>query len=374
MNLIYLEDYLDYLNGVWVENGAIAAGLTPIKLATYDRSPIASMSAYAANVQAQGLDECLTDRQVALARKIVEKYRRQLLARGITLPSNINELPLRYKIRLIDRRKQLTYDSDARKLNLFFPYDAQKISKMKELENGSFGEVTWLKQNRVWQLDYTEGNLCALLNIFQDDSDLIIDDELEPVVKEILTASKKDLPTLDLENNKLIFKNCVPYVQDYFTQHNFDLTNLDHLPLLVSYAKKLELEIGDELFLELDKRYGLPIAEYLSNSIITLPTNNSATGVWVEYIKKLNQLLPTVHWILKLNYWDTRVNWQELQNYSFIKVKKNSILNLDKSLDLSKLTNSIIIADSIVAPGINMAFFEQHALKTIYVSDIGKLE
>lgn len=379
MALQYIEDYLEFFygsmdkEGTGVKSTHIHSPLGPIKLATYDRSPITSMGSFCFKVRVNNLTSCLTDRQIGLAKTIIFKYQRQLLSLGIELPKSIDDLSLRHPVRSIDRIKNLSLVAEQKKLLLRFPYDPKKVSALHEYTSNSAGKTEWNNQDKQWEFDYTEGNLSTILKLFENDN-LKIDDALEPVVVDMLTASKKDLPTFAVSESKMELINCHASVHEYLATKQYNQFDIDNLPLWTSLAITLGLEIDPSVISKLENDYGSDVSSIMCNRIITLPSNNQPDGPWYNTLLNANSILKNHDWVLYLTWWTSKTSWSPFSNLVDLSPKDKNSYRIEPSLveSFSSLTNPIVVLDSAISRDGLRTFIENSATKVIYISDIGK--
>lgn len=379
MALQYIEDYLEFLYGSMSKEGVGAQSIPfhspvcPIKLATYDRSPVTSMGSFCFKARIGNLETCLTDRQLDLAKKIIFKYQRQLSSIGILLPSSPDDLMVRHQVRTIDRSKTLSFDEEKKKLFLRFPYDPKKISSLHDYSPNGAGKVEWNNQDKVWEFDYTEGNLKTILELFKD-SDLKFDDQIEPAIVDMLKASVKDLPTFAVHDSMMKLVNCHPSVYEHLEKKNYRENDIDNLSTWTAIATSLGLEIDPSVSYKLEEQYGLDVASIITNRVVTLPSNNQPTGPWYDTLLKANSALKDHNWVLHLTWWTSQTIWHPFQNLVNLSPKEKNSYRLDPVFveTLHQLENPIVILDSVISRDTLRNFVEQTATKIIYISDIGK--
>lgn len=158
--LKYLEDFVEYIAGYRTATGNPTSYFTPtIRLANYDYSIVESLGRQTSNGTGY------TDRQAALARKLVHKYRRQLTLTGISIE---DDLPLRHSIRNVDRRRRINHDSDNNQLVIQFPFDNKLVDQLRALSNISCGHVVFDRDRRVWCVDASVPNTMWIWSWAQD--------------------------------------------------------------------------------------------------------------------------------------------------------------------------------------------------------------
>jgi len=381
MTLRYVEDYLEFLYGTMDKEGngtslskfSMHNNNNKIKLATYDKSPVASMGAFCAKARTENYESCLTDRQIELARKIITKYRRQFLLVGIVLPESDLDIKLRHPVRKIDRSKYLEHDVANKQLNLKFPYDPKKISSLHDYVNASSGKAEWINSDRRWQFDLTEGNIVKILDLFQNE-DLKIDESLTSIVTDVLTAGPKDLPSLTLEDGVMKLANCHPQVNEYLKSLNWEANQINKLASWASQAVALGLRIDETVLDKLLEQHNDDVVNIIVNRKTTLPSNNQSDGPWFNSLLKANEALQDYPWILHLTWWTDKTNWSSFKNLTEYREKDKNSFKVQKQFAelLQGLKDPIVVVDSVIGRDAVRNFIETNSLKVIYISDIGQ--
>lgn len=380
MTLRYVEDYLEFLYGTMDKEGNAAssfsygvAGQNYIKLATYDKSPVASMGNFCAKARTEKFESCLTDRQAELARKIIVKYRRQFLLQGIVLPDSDRDIELRHPIRRIDRTKYLEHDVENKSLNLKFPYDPKKISALHDYVNQSAGAVGWNNSDRRWKLDLTEGNITKILELFQNE-DLKIDDSLTEIVTDVMSAGPKDLPTLSVNNDAMQLINCHQRVNEYLDSINWNPTSTDKLANWASQAVSLGLRVDENVVDNLRAQHSSEVVNIIINRKTTLPSNNQPVGPWYNSLLEANHALQEYPWVLYLTWWTNKTDWSPFKNMIEYQEKDKNSFKVQKQFAelLQGLKDPIVVVDSVIGRDAVRNFIENNSLKVVYISDIGQ--
>ena len=380
MTLRYVEDYLEFLYGTMDKEGNSTSAFSysmlnkgKIKLATYDKSPVASMGSFCMKARVDQYESCLTDRQVELARKIITKYRRQLLLHGIILPDSDQDIELRHPTRKIDRTKYLEHDAEKKQLNLKFPYDPKKISTLHDYVNTGAGKVEWTNAERRWQFDLTEGNVAKILELFQNE-DLKIDESLTEIITDVMSAGPKDLPCIAIHDDMMHLPNCHPRVDEYMRSVGWDPSQLDKLAIWASQAVSLGLQVDESAIDLLLERYSKDIVDIIINRKSTLPSNNHPDGPWYDYLLEVNEILQDHPWVLNLTWWTNKTDWSPFKNMIEYKENDKSSFKVQKQFAdlLQGLQDPIVVVDSIIGRDAIRNFIESNSLKVIYISDIGQ--
>lgn len=326
------------------------------------------MGAYCQKARLNKVQECLTDRQVTLARTIVGKYRRQLLEKGVVLPDDVNAIPLRHNVRAIDRTQGITANIEEKTFTLKFPYSPQKISTLHNYTTtDSAGKIEWDNKARTWTFDLTEGNIKTVLDLFKSE-DLKIDDSIAGYVEDVMRANPTQLPRIVYENNQLVLQNCHQELLEYIADNEIDLTNIINS---VAYISCLGVNIDDTVVQHLTNQFGYDVARIICDRRIVMPSGNQPDGPWHTTLLKANQVLKDVTWVLYLTWWSDKTNWSEFQNITNIKASR-SFSNVDEAfVNIVENKDTIVVMDSVVGSDAIKNYIEHKALKVIYISDIG---
>jgi hypothetical protein len=151
--LTYLEDYLEFIAGARDLTGQLIPRFvnTPVvSLANYDYGIVDSFAEQ--TLQGRGL----TDRQSALAKKLVHKYRRQLKGLGVSVPEQLDH---RIPIRVVDRSRTLIHNPATQNLELRFPFDGSLVEKIRNFGQNSCGQVAFDRDLRCWLIAATLPNV-----------------------------------------------------------------------------------------------------------------------------------------------------------------------------------------------------------------------
>lgn len=178
----YVEEYIEFIAGYRDITGK-RLGLfdtlpSPISLARYDVTIIESLA-----VQTAESNKAYTDKQAALAVRIVDKYRRQLA--GLKMPVAVTETLTNFKlgIRVIDRSKSVYLYQD--KIIMRFPYDTKLIDLVKSSRRTSQGSFEFDNDNKVWKLALTEYAVNWAVTVARA-NDFTISDELLVLYNKII--------------------------------------------------------------------------------------------------------------------------------------------------------------------------------------------
>ena len=185
---LYVEDYIEFISG-WRTRGGKLLGLfqnqqSPLSLARYDVQILSSMGEQTALSQ-----KPYTDKQAALAVKIVTKYRKQLgnLENPVYLPEVLDNF--RLGIRQVDRSRRIYINNDS--VIVRFPFDGSLIEQLRELAKHSQGECKWNPKEKVWQGALTEFNVNYIVALGKSHQ-FEIADEVSELQQQIQAVEQTD--------------------------------------------------------------------------------------------------------------------------------------------------------------------------------------
>ena len=281
----FVEDYLEFIGGRRDANGKVF-GLfdhqaCPINLARYDVTVIDSLTSQTVDMQ-----NAFTDKQAALAVKIVDKYRRQLskLDPAIVLPDKLENF--RLGIRIVDRSKSVTIRDD--KFILKFPYDTKLIDTVKKQAKVGEGAMLFDHDNKVWRVSMTENMLNWIMAICPQ-NDFIIEAGVRDLYLKMLEIEQQGYNIiLKLENDQLSIVNAPNSMLEYI-----DIMGglkIENLLQLVDAAPTLGYQVDQELLdtaKELD--YGSNFDFVINRKTVCAKDQTSLTEI-LDYAKKVNRL------------------------------------------------------------------------------------
>lgn len=245
----YVEDYIEIINGDRNPATGKLYGLfndTPpiVNLARYDVQIVNSMSDATSN------NRPLTDRQAALACKIVLKYRKQLEKLSIDV-SPVETPQFRLGIRTIDRRRILSIENN--NIVLQFPYDVKLIDDIRELAKLSEGRWAFDGDTKTWKIGLTETNVIAA-NGFAQNHQFEICKEFNVLIDAVSTCEGTDY-AIKLTNTTdgLIITNAANGLTEYI--NNWCGFNYDNINQLVDAAPILGYTVDQEIEQEMVSRY-----------------------------------------------------------------------------------------------------------------------
>lgn len=225
-----VEDYLEVIAGI---RDPVTLKTKPnnwfndfepiVNLARYDTDVLNSMSTTANEGRA------LTEKQGALAVKIVIKYKRQLAAKGIDVAPVEEQVTWRMPLRKLDYTRKIALHDD--KIMVQFPFDSVLIDSLRDFRKESQGHGEWNKENKTWSFALTEYNLVWLTTWAQQNS-FEIDQELAQLNSIVAEVEKTPYAIeLELANGELTISNCPVTLHEYIVSHmgGFDIDNMMRL-------------------------------------------------------------------------------------------------------------------------------------------------
>ena len=193
-----------------------------INLARYDVSVLTSMTDQVTQNQA------LTERQGELLCKILLKYTRQFVAKGIDVKPI--ELPVwRTPLRKMDYSQRLLIDNDA--IVVRFPYNQELIDSIKDFAKNSQGSSKWDRDHKHWRVALTEYNLSWLYTWAQANN-FEIDHTVKDLMQIVLVAEQTPYAIeLYVDNDRLNITNAETSLINHINQSvgGFGLDNVARL-------------------------------------------------------------------------------------------------------------------------------------------------
>jgi len=249
---LYVEDYIEFISG-WRTRGGKLLGLfqnqpSPLSLARYDVQILSSMGEQTALSQ-----KPYTDKQAALAVKIVTKYRKQLgnLENPVYLPETLDNF--RLGIRQVDRSRRIFVEDDS--VIVRFPFDGSLIEQLRELTKHSQGECKWNPKQKVWQGALTEFNVNYIVALGKS-HEFEISDEVLALQKQIQAVEQTDyrIELVKDQYGSYSIKNAESSLTEYLEQQLgvncwTDLIGLCDYSQVCGYtiSKEVEQELADKI-------------------------------------------------------------------------------------------------------------------------------
>ena len=230
-----IEYYIEYIAGMRDKAGAPSwfGGSPPIALATYDVSFVTSVSG-------QTMDgTAMTDRQAALAERLIVKYEKQLRKLGVEQPGHKN---YKHGIRTVDRSSSVTLHGDL--MFLKFPFNEAMINSVKEFIKYAQGRVFWSKPDKAWCFGVTEYNVSWLVAYAQA-AKIHVDAEVQELFDLIIEAEQQPPYAIELrlKDSKFYIENAPESLQEYIEQH----IGFDNIYALVDGSGTLGYTVSKEI-------------------------------------------------------------------------------------------------------------------------------
>ena len=250
LTLSHIEDYLELIAGHRnIKTGKLDTGSMtymlcimepPIKLARYDENVLSNM------VSGIQRNLALTDKQAALACKIILKYRRQWQSLGVNVDPVANP---EYRIppRSMDYTKSLTLNEQADQILIKFPFEPDRVNEIREFSKYSQGATYWNKPARVWQSALTEFNLNWLVSWAQT-QEFAIDQQITKLFDMITDTEHKQQP-LELQlagRTGLIITDASESMLAYFTDQGLTM-HQDHILQIIDKCAEVGVSVHDNV-------------------------------------------------------------------------------------------------------------------------------
>jgi hypothetical protein len=237
MILPSIEDYIEFIAGYKDQNGKIIGWFSPtspIQLASYDTGFFQSVG------EQISVGTALSDKQAALAEKLIATYARQLKKHNVEQPDH-----KKYRLgqRTVDRSTSLTLATEENVLRFRFPYDVRMINDIKAFMKDSQGDVTWNKDAKAWEFAVTEYNV-SWTAAYAKMKGICLDKDTQELFELIMEAEQTPYKIeLSVEDGKCVISNAPDSMLDYIAQH-VDATDLYQM---VDNAGVLGYTVSDEL-------------------------------------------------------------------------------------------------------------------------------
>ena len=235
----HVEDYLEYLAGYEV---SLIASLQPqntnrISLARYDIQIVNSMA------NATMFGTALTDKQGALAVKLILKYRRQFAKLGIDV-GPVEDPQYRIPPRKMDRTKRI-WTTDG-KIHVKFPYDSNMIKDLQTFRESSQGRAYYDRDSKIWYLALTEYNVNWIVT-WGDANGFEIDNGVREIFYQILECEQQPFEIkLVQQASEYTITNAADSLTDYIKEHAGGF-GLDNLVKLIDHAGLCGYAIDDSV-------------------------------------------------------------------------------------------------------------------------------
>lgn len=191
-----------------------------IKMARYDEPIVTSMSEQIARSQG------FTDKQAALAHKIVIKYRKQWIAAGYDVAHLENTPAYRLPCRIVDRSQRI--DLQDREILIRFPYNQDLISALRSCVETIPGRLMFDSQRRLWTCPAVEPRLIWAKE-FGAKYNFEFGVEFDQRITELLATPDYAIE-LDIDQDQVIIRNAESTLLDYINERiGLDINNLVRL-------------------------------------------------------------------------------------------------------------------------------------------------
>jgi hypothetical protein len=286
----YIEDYIEFIGGHRDINnrklGLFDTVSSPISLARYDVNIVNSLAAQTAERNVG-----YTDKQAELAKKIVQKYRRQLsqLNPAVHLPENFSKF--RLTIRTVDRSKRAFIGDNC--VVLKFPYDTELIEMVKRQSKDGEGSGTFNYDNKEWIFAITESTINWICSI-SDKHQIELDRSITDLYIKILECEQQSyaIELVDIGTGYDIV-NAAESLKDYI-QTNLGGFGYDNLLRLIDNAPVLGYTIPNKILIEFYSKHKnkLTVRQRLclSRSKRSFKKNELELEEFIEYARKTNRL------------------------------------------------------------------------------------
>lgn len=288
----YVEDYLeviagkrDIVKGV-MHPSYIFSSFTPIiNLARYDVGFLDSVT------DATLTGSALTDRQAELAVKLINKYQRQLTAKGIAL-ENIEIPKYRKTLRVIDRTRMLSINKDH--MVLKFPYDSKLIEGIRAFLKQSQGGGKFDKDAKEWHMELSEFNVNWLYT-WTKSNGFAVDDKVESIMADIITVEQTEYKIeLDRVDGKLTITNAPNSMIEYIEAQGVSFDDTD-IVRLADMSSVLQYTISESVMNEVVDLIGPQLAVFVSKREYELTGDADQIDRLYRYAQLVNRLPMVVY-------------------------------------------------------------------------------
>jgi hypothetical protein len=282
----YIEEYIEFIAGYRDVNGRQYSLFdnvpSPISLARYDVNIVDSL----ANQTLQ-LSKAYTDKQAALAIRIVDKYRKQLS--NLTTPVAVPEALDKFKlgIRVVDRSKSISLCEN--KIVVRFPYDTKLIDLVKSSRRESQGAVEFDNDDKVWRLALTEYAVNWAVTVGRA-NDFTISDDIVDLYDRIVEEEQKNYRIQLIKTDTgFTITNAAASLIDY-VNNNLGGLGADNLVALLDNAGVLGYEVDPALYSLLPAEFTELSAVLMSTRSHRFEKNTVELEAIVAYARQVNRL------------------------------------------------------------------------------------
>jgi len=257
----YIEEYIEVIAGYRGINGKVDSNylfstVEPlISLARYDTKVVPSLAEQSLSGTAY------TDRQAALAVKLLATYERQLAKRDIDVGIVKNPV-FKMPIRRVDRTTRVWVEDNL--IRLRYPFNTEMIDQMRTAAKASHGQIRFNRELRLQEADLTEWNLNFCYSFAQQHK-FEIDSSVQDLMDLILAVEKTNYKIeLVIKNGKISITNAESSLTDYIEQHHGGINN-NNLVHLIDIAPLFGYVVSEEILQVVTAECGERFASFCTN-------------------------------------------------------------------------------------------------------------
>lgn len=274
----YIEDYIEYIGGYSPLFGSfLLGGTSTLSLARYDVNIIDSLCNQTMN-KSLGF----TEKQAELAKTIVYKYRKQLEKRGIIIPETLNKF--RLPIRKISNTHSVEIDRENFSFVLRFPYNADLITKLRNLKTSEELSASFNYDKKVWTMPITEYSLNFIKVVFNE-TYFTYDPEILELYDQLLEVEKQDhnIELREIDGN-LTISNAPQSLTEYI-DNTIGGINKENFFKLVDLSTTLGYTISDSCVQQFTSTYTNDLLQKLAlKKTIKIKLNEFNFDTIIEYM------------------------------------------------------------------------------------------
>lgn len=285
-NFIFVEEYIEFIAGLRDIDGRAHSFLSfsshhkDINLARYDADVVNSLAQ-----QTLYKKTPYTDKQAALAVKLISNYRRQLTKLGIQVPDVLDQF--KFGIRLYDRSKSMLLED--KHIVVKFPYDENLVNMFRVQNKEGTGSVRFDHIKKIWVVTLTENMVNWAVTLgkhhnFDISSDLL--DLYTSVLESEVIGHKIELQQI---GSKYSITNADSNLIDYIEENlgGFDLSNL---LILADNAETLGYTLPEEITNKITHQYPDKLGDFILKRKTSLKHDGSYLEEVLIYARQVNRL------------------------------------------------------------------------------------
>lgn len=283
-----LEHYIEVIAG---KRDVITGASVASNWLGYDFKPIVSLARYDVaflnNVTDHTLDgHAMTDRQAALAAKLVLKYSRQLHSLGINTEP-VQTPCYRKPLRVLDRSKLLSLRQD--QLCVQFPYDENLVEDMRKFCLVREGPAKFDKALKVWIIAATEFNT-NYIHTWATKHGFEITQDVQDIMTEILQHESQPYEIqLRCDAQQVHIHNAPVSMLEYLHSCDIDLL-VPHLLKLVDMSPVLGYSVHHHVMHAVSQLVGYDVVKFALGREHLLDGDASRIQSLVQYATLTNRL------------------------------------------------------------------------------------